>query len=110
MDNSGTTKWLADNLVAIGGNLSGFWILVFFYLITSVLTEILSNNAAVVLMIPVVCGSGENFGFKSFGFYVCCHLCLLLIVISHQLAIKLTPWFMHLAAINSSILPVWVRP
>jgi di/tricarboxylate transporter len=24
MDNSGTTKWLADNLVAIGGNLSGF--------------------------------------------------------------------------------------
>ncbi|TRU69963.1 MAG: SLC13 family permease [Microcystis viridis Mv_BB_P_19951000_S69] len=53
MDNSGTTKWLADNLVAIGGHLSGFWILVFFYLITSVLTEILSNNAAVVLMIPV---------------------------------------------------------
>ncbi|HBE17448.1 MAG TPA: SLC13 family permease [Cyanobacteria bacterium UBA11149] len=53
MDNSGTTEWLAKNLVAIGGNLDGFWILVFFYLATSLLTELLSNNAAVILMIPV---------------------------------------------------------
>jgi di/tricarboxylate transporter len=53
MDNSGTTKWLADQLLAAGGHLSGFWILTFFYLATSLLTEILSNNASVVLMIPV---------------------------------------------------------
>lgn len=53
MDKSGTTEWLANNLVALGGHLSGFWILLFFYLVTSFLTEILSNNAAVVLMIPV---------------------------------------------------------
>lgn len=53
MENSGTTKWLADQLLAMGGHLSGFWILTFFYLATSILTEILSNNAAVVLMIPV---------------------------------------------------------
>lgn len=68
MDNSGTTKWLADNLVAIGGNLSGFWILVFFYLITSVLTEILSNNAAVVLMIPVAVEVAKVLGLNPLAF------------------------------------------
>ncbi|MEM1395154.1 MAG: SLC13 family permease, partial [Cyanobacteria bacterium P01_H01_bin.150] len=34
MDKSGTTLWLAQNLVAIGGNLSGYWLLTFFYLVT----------------------------------------------------------------------------
>lgn len=53
MENSGANEWLADNLVNLGGSFSGYWILLFFYLITSFLTEILSNNAAVVLMIPV---------------------------------------------------------
>lgn len=53
MDKSGTTQWLANNLLAVGGNLSGYWILLFFFIVTSLLTEILSNNASVVLMIPV---------------------------------------------------------
>jgi di/tricarboxylate transporter len=68
MDNSGTTKWLADNLVAAGGHLSGFWILVFFYLITSFLTEILSNNAAVVLMIPVAVEVAKTLGLNPLAF------------------------------------------
>ena len=53
MENSGATKWLADNLLSIGGNLNGYWILLFFFVITSVLTEVLSNNASVVLLIPI---------------------------------------------------------
>ncbi|MGB7522308.1 MAG: SLC13 family permease, partial [Spirulinaceae cyanobacterium] len=53
MDNSGATAWLADNLVVLGGNLSGYWVLTLFYLTTSLLTEILSNNASVVLMLPI---------------------------------------------------------
>lgn len=53
MDKSGTTQWMADHLLAAGGHLSGYWVLTFFYIATSVLTEILSNNAAVVLMIPI---------------------------------------------------------
>jgi di/tricarboxylate transporter len=68
MDNSGTTQWLAENLVAIGGHFSGFWILVFFYLITSVLTEILSNNAAVVLMIPVAVEVAKTLGLNPLAF------------------------------------------
>ncbi|MEQ9369640.1 MAG: SLC13 family permease [Coleofasciculus chthonoplastes F3-SA18-01] len=53
MDKSGATEWLASYLVAMGGNLSGYWLLMFFYLATSILTELLSNNAAVILMIPI---------------------------------------------------------
>ncbi|MGJ3248531.1 MAG: SLC13 family permease [Elainellaceae cyanobacterium] len=53
MDKSGTTRWLADQLLALGGDLSGYWILTFFFIATSLLTEIISNNASVVLMIPV---------------------------------------------------------
>lgn len=53
MENSGATKWLADLTVSWGGQLSSYWILTFFYLATSLLTEILSNNAAVVLMLPI---------------------------------------------------------
>ena len=53
MENSGATKWLADNLLIVGGNLNGYWILLFFFVITSLLTEILSNNASVVLLIPI---------------------------------------------------------
>lgn len=53
MDKSGTTKWLADQLLALGSDLSGYWVLTFFFIATSLLTEIISNNASVVLMIPV---------------------------------------------------------
>ncbi len=53
MNNSGATQWLATPLELIGSNLSGYWVLLFFYIVTSVLTAILSNNAAVLLMIPL---------------------------------------------------------
>jgi di/tricarboxylate transporter len=53
MENSGATKWLANSLLTVGGNLDGYWILLFFFVITSLLTEILSNNASVVLLIPI---------------------------------------------------------
>ena len=60
MENSGATKWLADNLLAVGGNLNGYWILLFFFVITSLLTEILSNNASVVLLIPIAVKVAES--------------------------------------------------
>ena len=53
MENSGTTKWLANYLVSFWGHLSGYWILLLFYIATAILTEILSNNATVVLMLPI---------------------------------------------------------
>ena len=60
MENSGATKWLADNLMVVGGNLDGYWILLFFFVVTSLLTEILSNNASVVLLIPIAVKVAES--------------------------------------------------
>ncbi|ELR99904.1 SLC13 family permease [Gloeocapsa sp. PCC 73106] len=68
MDNSGATAWLADGLVAIGGNLSGYALLTFFYLVTSIMTEILSNNAAVILMIPVAVNVANTLGLNPLAF------------------------------------------
>ncbi|NJN11013.1 MAG: SLC13 family permease [Richelia sp. RM1_1_1] len=68
MDKSGATQWLANNLVAIGGNLSGYWILTFFFIITSILTEMISNNAAVVLMLPVAVNVAENLQLNPIAF------------------------------------------
>lgn len=68
MDKSGTTQWLADNLLGISGHLSGYWLLTFFYLITSILTEILSNNAAVILMIPIAVKVAESLSYNPLAF------------------------------------------
>jgi di/tricarboxylate transporter len=68
MDKSGTTQWLADHLLGISGHLSGYWLLTFFYLITSILTEILSNNAAVILMIPIAVKVAESLSYNPLAF------------------------------------------
>ncbi|MDJ0696302.1 SLC13 family permease [Mastigocoleus sp. MO_188.B34] len=68
MDKSGTTEWLAQSLVAIGGNLSGYWLLTFFYLITVLLTEVLSNNASVVLLLPVAVQVAKSLHFNPMAF------------------------------------------
>ena len=68
MDNSGTTRWMADHLVAIAGNLPGYWMLMLFYLATSLLTEILSNNASVVVMMPIAAEVAKNLGLNPLAF------------------------------------------
>jgi di/tricarboxylate transporter len=68
MDKSGTTQWIADNLLGVGSYLSGYWLLTFLYLITSFLTEILSNNAAVILMIPIATKIAESLHYNPIAF------------------------------------------
>lgn len=68
MDKSGTTEWLASHLITIGGQLSGYWILTFFYLSTCVLTSLLSNNATVILMIPIAAKVAVNLHLNPLAF------------------------------------------
>jgi len=68
MDKSGTTVWLAQNLVAIGGNLSGYWLLTLFYVVTIFITEVLSNNASVVLLLPVAVEVAKSLSFNPMAF------------------------------------------
>lgn len=68
MDNSGTTRWLAEGLVRFGGHLSGYWILLLFYAATALLTEILSNNATVVLMLPIAFEVAKSLALNPLAF------------------------------------------
>lgn len=68
MEKSGATKWLAENLVALGGNFSGYWILTFFFIITVLITEILSNNASVVLLLPIAAEVAKTLDLNPFAF------------------------------------------
>ena len=62
MRDSGATKLISDQLLIVGNYVSGYWILTFFYIVTTVLTAILSNNAAVLLMIPLGIDIAETMG------------------------------------------------
>ncbi len=67
MDKSGATALLADQLLIVGTHLSGYWILTFFYIVTSLLTAVLSNNAAVLLMIPLGIEIAKSLGMNPFS-------------------------------------------
>lgn len=67
MEKSGATTWLADKIIIVGNNFSGFWVLIFFYFVTTILTEILSNNASVILMIPIAVKVAEALTINPFA-------------------------------------------
>lgn len=68
MENSGATQLLANQLIRFGGELSGYWMLTFFFVITALLTELLSNNATVLLMLPVAAEVAQTLGYNPFAF------------------------------------------
>ncbi|MEO1621259.1 MAG: SLC13 family permease, partial [Cyanobacteria bacterium J06632_3] len=64
MQNSGATEWLANQLVAVGGSLSGYWMLTLIYILTVLLTAVLSNNASVILLLPIGVQVGNAIGIS----------------------------------------------
>lgn len=68
MTNSGATQFLADKLTFLGEHFSGYWILFFFYVVTAIITEILSNNATVVLMLPIAVKVAEALNINPLAF------------------------------------------
>jgi di/tricarboxylate transporter len=68
MENSGATQWLADRLVTLGGNWSGYALLTLFFVMTSLVTEILSNNACVVLLLPIAAKVAESLSLNPYAF------------------------------------------
>ncbi len=68
MENSGATEFLAKQLIDVGGNLSGYWLLTLFFVLTALVTEILSNNATVILLLPVAAKVAQELGYNPFAF------------------------------------------
>lgn len=68
MNKSGATQLLASQLIAVGGQLSGYGLLTLFFVITALLTEILSNNATVILLLPVAVQVAQQLDYNPFAF------------------------------------------
>ena len=56
MDQSGAAQVLVNGIMALFGNFSPFVILAVVYLLSSTLTELISNNAVAALLTPIVIG------------------------------------------------------
>ncbi|EAZ88573.1 sulfur deprivation response regulator [Crocosphaera chwakensis CCY0110] len=68
MDKSGTNELIANYIVILGDYLPNYFVLVIFYFFTALLTEILSNNAAVLLMLPVAAEVAKNLSLNPIAF------------------------------------------
>ena len=66
MESSGATTLLAQQLITVGGRLSGYGLLSLLYVLTTVLSSILSNSAAVILLLPVGLKVASELGLNVF--------------------------------------------
>lgn len=62
LEKSGAAAFLSTHLIALVGDLGPAALVATFYLITSLLTEAMSNNATAVLLAPIAIGAAEVLG------------------------------------------------
>ena len=70
MQSSGAAQLLADGLAVLASPLGPIAVLSLVYLITSIMTETLSNNAAVILLTPIAAGLALSLGLDPRPFVV----------------------------------------
>ncbi|WP_142829120.1 SLC13 family permease [Planococcus soli] len=70
MTKTGLAQWAADGLLAIGQPFGLLAILILIYLLTSIFTELITNSAAAVLMIPIGIEMASNLQLDPMGFAV----------------------------------------
>jgi di/tricarboxylate transporter len=70
MQNTGTAEFVAGGLVALTAPLGLVATLAAFYLLTSLLTEVISNNAAAVVMTPIAVATAAALGVSPLPFVV----------------------------------------
>ncbi|USK52302.1 SLC13 family permease [Bacillus sp. CMF12] len=51
--NSGSAEWIANNILILAQPLGVFFLLIVLYFITNLFTEIITNNAAAAMMLPI---------------------------------------------------------
>lgn len=68
MDKTGAARYLVDLVLARADALHPLVVLGVFYLLTAALTNVISNNASVVLMVPVAVDAAARVGADPFAF------------------------------------------
>jgi di/tricarboxylate transporter len=70
MQNTGTAEFIASQLLQLTSPMGLFGTLAAFYLLTSLLTEMISNNAAAILLTPIAIASAGALGADPLPFVV----------------------------------------
>lgn len=70
LEKTGAAEFLTFQLLSVIKDLPPLVILGLFYLFTAIITNIISNNASVVLMIPVAVGAANQLGINPFAFVI----------------------------------------
>ncbi|MFO8099970.1 MAG: SLC13 family permease [Salinibacter sp.] len=68
MERSGTAAYLAYGVTEMASGLPAFGLLLVFYVFTSLVTQLVSNNASVILMIPMAVEAAQLTGADPFSF------------------------------------------
>ncbi len=68
MEATGTAEYLAAGIVGVSGELQPIIILGLLYLFTAIVTEAVTNNASVVLLIPIAVDTAISIGADPFAF------------------------------------------
>ena len=87
MERSGTAAYLASLITDLSGALPAVALLFVFYVVTSLITQVISNNASVILMIPMAVEAAELSGADPFSFVLAVTFgasCALLTPIGYQ--------------------------
>lgn len=67
---TGLSDWLANGILGVAMGLSAVAVLVLLYVITNVLTELITHKAAAVLMVPVALAVAEQLGANPHAFAI----------------------------------------
>ncbi|GAA4855281.1 SLC13 family permease [Luteimonas vadosa] len=62
LQNSGGADWVAQHAIGVFGQYGPVATLAAIYLLTAVMTEVMSNNAAAVLVVPIAIAAAEGLG------------------------------------------------
>lgn len=68
MEKTGTATFIANQLLSLSSSFPNVITLGLFYLFTALLTNVLSNNASVILMIPIAIEAATQMGANPFSF------------------------------------------
>lgn len=68
MDNTGTAKFMASQILRLEGMLSPLLILMVFYFLTVVFANLIGNNASVILMLPIALDAAGQLGLNPMAF------------------------------------------
>ena len=68
MSKSGGADWLAGTMSSAAADLHPVFILMGIYFVTTVMTEVVSNNAAAVVLVPVALSMADELGYEPLPF------------------------------------------